>query len=129
LVENDQKYQYWLKGALEDLEVAKILADKRKVRHSLYFGHLVLEKILKSCISKSSGNIPPRIHNLLRLSEMIGLELTVEQTDLLSEMNVFNLAGRYPDVLEEFPDFKEVKCYLNKIEEMVRWLINQFFNP
>ncbi len=127
-MKNNQIYQFWLKGALEDLEVAKILAEKRKVRHSLYFGHLALEKILKSCFNKSTGNPPPRIHNLVRLSEMIGLELTSEQTDLLSEMNVFNLAGRYPDALEEFPDSEEVKRYLNKIEEMVKWLINQYLN-
>jgi len=45
---------------------------------------------------------------------MIDLEFSSEQIDLLSELNVFNLAGRYPDVLEEFPDLNEVKAIFRK---------------
>jgi len=47
VVENNQNYQYWLQGALEDLEVAKTLAEKGKIRHSLYFAHLVLGRNFK----------------------------------------------------------------------------------
>ncbi len=88
--------EYWLKTAEEDFEVGRHLIKFDKIRHGLFFINLALEKILKACLCKNLGKTPPKIHNLPRLAEMAGINLDDEQKVMLTEINEFNLEGRYP---------------------------------
>jgi len=112
-------------GAAEDWEVACDLVNQGKVRHGLFFTHLTLEKILKAVISKKIQQLAPRIHNLIRLAELTSLELDQKVIDLLSEINVFNIEGRYPESFIPHPSIKEAKDYIVRAEEVYQWLINQ----
>lgn len=90
---------YWLKTAKDDLETAQIIFDAgRNYHHCLFFCHLVLEKGLKANVVKATGKTPPKIHNLLLLTEKAKLVLTPEQKDFFLLMNTFNIEGRYPDM-------------------------------
>lgn len=42
-----------------------------------------------------------QLHNLIRLAEIAGLSLNSEQRDLLADINLFNIEGRYPDYNRE----------------------------
>ena len=66
-----------------------------KARHGLFLAHLALEKILKAIICRRTHDVPAKIHNLTRLSELAGLKLGEPQADVLADMNQFNLEGRY----------------------------------
>ena len=122
---NTQKHiEYWRQGVDEDFEVAQQLIRSNKIRHGLFFLHLSLEKILKAHICSHSNDIAPRLHNLIRLSELSGITVESEQTDFLSEMNLFNIEGRYPELWGVVPSQKEAEMFLNKTEEVLKWLSN-----
>jgi HEPN domain-containing protein len=121
----DRNLKYWLESAEEDWKVAGHLLEKGDYSHSLFFGHLTLEKTLKAIFVKKNRNIPPYTHRLVYLAEVGELKLTEEQTELLEVVTDFNIEARYPD--EEF-NFRK-KCtrefaeeYLKKIGEIKEWL-------
>lgn len=91
-----EQIAYWRDSAREDFEVAEQLVAARKNRHGLFFAHLALEKMLKSHVCRAIQDVAPRIHNLVRLSELTGMALPEHYRMLLSELNAFNLEGRYP---------------------------------
>jgi len=76
--------KYEFEFSMEDFEVAKQLIDSDKIRHGLFFLHLTLEKIIKSHVSLSTGDIAPRIHNLVRLAELSGISFQKERIEFFS---------------------------------------------
>jgi len=113
----------WRRGAEEDLDVAaKLIGDKR-IRHGLFFLHLALEKLLKALVCKKTLDLAPRIHNLVRLSEIALLELNQEQLDLLADLNSFNIEGRYPELNLPQLSMDEAMQYLKRAKELFQWLM------
>jgi len=81
---------------------------------------------IKAVFVKNNQNkIPPKIHNLVRLSELSLIELNEEQKIFLDEANDFNLEVRYPEYKNEFYKMctKELaEKYLSQIKEFLKWL-------
>lgn len=125
----EEHINYWLESAQHDLESAESLFNSAKYDWSLFVAHLVLEKTIKSIFVQNNQNkIPPKIHNLVRLSELSLLELNEEQRIFLDEVNDFNLEVRYPEYKKELYKFcsKEVaEKYLSQIKELLKWLKSQ----
>ncbi|MBI5187357.1 MAG: HEPN domain-containing protein [Nitrospinae bacterium] len=122
----NQQVDYWLKSAAHDLEAAESLFQNQKYDWCLFIGHLVIEKVLKAFYVKDNNEIPPKIHNLLRLAERTGLLFSDIQKQFLGEVNRFNIETRYPDTLHSFykvctEEFTEE--YFKKIKEMYQWLL------
>jgi len=84
-----------------------------------------LEKALKGHICKCTLDLPPRIHNLARLAGLSGLEISLESLDILTEMNSFNIEGRYPAGLIPLPSPEEAKNYFSRAEGVFQWLMRQ----
>jgi len=121
--------QHWLDSADDDLDTAEKLFTVGKYDWCLFLGHLVLEKALKAHYVKDNGNqMPPRIHNLVKLAEKTHLVLTEEQVLFLNEVSDFNLEVRYPQYKTEFRqkcnrEFCETK--FAKIKGYHKWLESQ----
>ena len=85
-----------------------------------------MEKTLKAIYVKNNDNkLPPKIHNLVRLSELSNVVLNEEQKLFLDKINDFNLEVRYPEYKNEFYKTctKEyAEGYLTKIREYYQWL-------
>jgi len=64
---------------------------------ALFYGQLVLEKLLKAKIVEVTKEQAPKIHDLLRLAKLASLSFTEEQLVFLDEMSEFNIEARYPD--------------------------------
>jgi HEPN domain-containing protein len=94
----NKNVKYWFNESIESLKTAKILLKNQRTLECAFFCHLAIEKVLKAFIANRLNVIPPKIHNLLLLAEQSGLskELTDEQLDFLSELNIYQLEGRYP---------------------------------
>lgn len=73
-------------------------------------------------VVKQTGDVPPRIHSLIRLAEIAGLELDEAQDDFLRVFGVFQLEGRYPDSQLSALDGGIVRGELSKAREIVEWL-------
>jgi HEPN domain-containing protein len=107
------------------LQVAQDLIKRQRTRHGLFFLHLALEKLLKALVCRQTQDLAPRTHNLIRLAELAGVSLDETQVHTLSEINAFNLEGRYPDALAPLPSLSEAKGYLREAEAVYRWLMSQ----
>lgn len=119
--------EYWLNSSEEDYNVMKYLYKGKKNSYCLFFGHLVIQKLLKGLYSKNNEENPYTIksHNLLALAEKCNLELTEEQVEKLQIITQFNISARYDDYKETF----NKKCTdeytsekIKDIEEVRIWL-------
>jgi len=118
--------QFWMDSADDDLDTAERLFSAEKFDWCLFLGHLVLEKALKAhYVQDNENQMPPRIHNLVKLAEKTSLPLNEELRVFLDEVTDFNLEVRYPGYKKEF----QSKCTrefcerrFSKIKEHCKWL-------
>jgi HEPN domain-containing protein len=116
---------HWRRGAEEDWEVARELVELNRIRHGLFLAHLALEKMLKAHVIRMTQAPAPKIHNLARLSELSGLHLTEELEDTLADMNVFNIEGRYAEMMTPSPSREMADAIMLRVKEAIEWLILQ----
>ncbi len=117
-----KRFEFWKCSSEEEIKAASVLFKKKKLRQSLFFFHLSLEKILKALFIKKKGEHPPITHNLKYLSEQIEMELSEDMESFLIEATAFNIEARYPD--EDTPplEYKYVKEKYNEALETLKWL-------
>ncbi len=99
MVDPGKQIVYWRSGAEEDWEVAADLIRLGRLRHGLFFAHLALEKLLKAHVCRKTQDLPPRLHQLLRLAERSDLKLSETQRVFLARFDRHSLEGRYPGTL------------------------------
>ena len=93
---------YWQKSAEEDWITVQTLFSEKRFLHSLFFAHLALEKLCKAnWVRCNEENVPPKIHNLIKLIKTTDLDLTIIQLSFIEMFNDFQIEGRYPDYLFE----------------------------
>ena len=118
---------YWIESSDEDYNVMNVLYRNKKNSYCLFFGHVVIEKLLKAHYANRNKNAPhaAKSHDLLYLAEKTKLELTERQEDLLDTITRFNMNARYDNYKKEF----YLKCtdeytkqQVNNIEEVRIWL-------
>ncbi len=126
MIDIGKQIEHWRSGAGEDWEVARDLVARGKVRHGLFFAHLALEKTLKAHVCRTTNELAPPIHNLVRLAAAANLSLKPEQRDLLAEVNSFNIEGRYPELFLPLPSASESAAYLVRIGELLECLKDRF---
>ena len=90
----------WINSATDDFDTAKSLFALKRYSGSLFFCHLVLEKMLKAVYIMVNDTYPPLIHKLAKLAKDSKLDLTDEQIDDLNEITTFNVEARY-DIFKE----------------------------
>lgn len=73
MIDVEKQVAYWRDGAQEDWAVARELVGNGRTRHGLFFVHLALEKVLKAHVCRQTRDLAPRIHNLVRLAELTGV--------------------------------------------------------
>lgn len=67
---------YWKTTAEKDWTAVEHLFEKGDYLHSLFFAHLVLEKLMKAhWVKDNQGSIPPKVHNLVYLAGQTRLSL------------------------------------------------------
>lgn len=88
----EQHIKFWLDSADHDLGAAESLFNSGKFDWCLFLGHLVLEKALKAVYVRDNANeMPPRVHNLVKLAEATELKLDEDIKLFLDEITDFNL--------------------------------------
>lgn len=121
-----QKFiEYWNKGAEDDFKTAQVLFDSGRNHHSLFFCHLVIEKMLKAVVTKNTKEPAPYGHSLVRLAELTGLDFSQSQLDDLAEITTFNIRARYDDHKRNFykkATKKFTQNYIYKTRKLYLWL-------
>lgn len=125
----EEVINYWKKSSERDWKAAQDLANAGNFVQALFFAHLVIEKLLKSCwIQENKIDVPPRTHNLEYLFTQTGLSMPVEDIDELRIMNAWNIEGRYQDYKDLIFKTTTKEYIENKFEIVNRiriWLIEQ----
>jgi HEPN domain-containing protein len=128
-VTKEEHITYWRESAQHDMESSEIIFDSGRYDWCLFIGHLALEKILKAIfVDKNDNAMPPKIHNLVRLAEILEIELSEEQKLSLDRINDFNIQTRYPDYRLEFYkrcDAAYATAHLARIKEFYQWFTSR----
>ena len=95
-------------------------------RYGLFFVHLAIEKLLKAHFCLHTGELAPRTYNLVYLAERAGLNVDTMQSDVLADLNPFNIEGRYPSPQLPGPTADEAKTQFQRAEEIYEWLTRLF---
>jgi HEPN domain-containing protein len=122
MINIEKQIEYWKTGAFNDLDSAKILIERNRLLHGLFFCHLVIEKIIKAHVVQQTKDLAPRSHNLIFLSEKAKLELNEDGEIFLGILMKYQLQGRYPDYNPIIPVKSKVNDYLIKTEKLLIWL-------
>ncbi|MCX6579466.1 MAG: HEPN domain-containing protein [Candidatus Aminicenantes bacterium] len=117
-----KRFEFWKNAASEEINAAAVLLKNKKLRQSLFFIHLSLEKILKALFIKEKKEHPPITHNLKYIAEKIPLELPEKYEKFLIEATAFNIEARYPDEDSSPPGFQYVNDKYNEAMEVLKWL-------
>jgi len=125
MVDVRKQVDYWRTSSDEDFAAAESLLEKSHLRHCLFFAHLAIEKMLKAHVTRQTEDVPPRMHNLVRLAEIGGLKLDTERQEFLREFGVYQLEGRYPDSEQISLDLDVAGVEISRAREMLEWLKKQ----
>lgn len=125
----NKQIDYWKISAEHDWKIALDLFKTKHYDACLFFCHLTLEKLLKGLFVKFNNDSAPYIHDLAKLGNLAGLNLTDEQITNLRIISQFNIAGRYDNFKQEFykqctKDYTEK--YLSITNHFYLWLKEKF---
>lgn len=100
--DQEKLIDYWTETAAHDFETMKSLYQGSRYDAALFFGHIVLEKMLKALVVKNTGDHAPYTHNLVQLAEIGNAPLSDQDMSFLREANTFNIEARYPEAKLRF---------------------------
>ena len=121
--------QYWLDIADYDVETAKAMLNTGRYLYVGFMCHQAIEKALKAIIARDceEGEIPPKIHHLLKLADRAGLfgKMSPEQQSFIKTLNPMNVEARYPEYKEQIASgLSNDVCaeILSETEKMLCWI-------
>ena len=121
----EKTINYWLTSSEDDFRVMMSLYQSKNYNWALFLGHITVEKLLKAYYVKKYQTHAPFIHDLYRLAELCGLELTEENANCLDKITSFNINARYEDYKREFHTLCTAafaKEWIEKINALQQWI-------
>ncbi|MHB9027201.1 MAG: HEPN domain-containing protein [Candidatus Latescibacterota bacterium] len=119
--------QNWIDQAKYDLDAAQVMLNACRYIYVFFLCQQAVEKALKARIVGLTGELPPRIHNLIKLAEIAEVELNFEQTRLYKELSTYYIQTRYPEEIRAMGSIltREFTTeYFQKTEETLQWLFS-----
>ena len=116
---------HWIETSNDDFKTINKLFQSKTYNWALFIGHISVEKLLKALYVKLRARHAPAIHNLYRLSELCGIELTEKYSDWLDTITSFNINARYEDYKKEFYHLctrKYAELWIDRIKELRKWI-------
>jgi HEPN domain-containing protein len=120
--------EFWVNQAKNDWDAVNTLFFGKNYLQSLFFAHLVIEKLCKAWIKHNTGNVPPRTHNLNYILSFTPIELNEEKSEFLLTLNRFQLEGRYPEYLTQLHNICNesfTKSLIETTNELRLWLLGK----
>ena len=119
--------KFWLDKSNEDLISAKVMLDSARYSWCAFICQQALEKCLKAGYVKKKNQIPPYIHKLERLCEVLELSPPVVILDSIIKIDKYYIVSRYPTYRKEveISDKKIAEEVYKHTKEIYKWLIKQ----
>ena len=126
----EEKVQYWLDIATEDLDLAEFLFTSKRWLYSAFMCHQVIEKMLKAYWTATCDDVPPYIHEHKRLAELCGLyeQMNDEQCYFIEEIRPMNIEARYPDYKRSIANSlneEKIKKIVEQTKQMQQWILQK----
>jgi HEPN domain-containing protein len=121
----DKDILYWISLSRYDINTAKAMLTSRRYLYVLFTCQQAIEKMLKALVIKNTGNFPPKIHDLVKLLTIAGIESTDEKREFLAKLNYYYIETRYPAELSKISKLIKRQTALNifnETREMLTWL-------
>lgn len=77
----------WMDQARYDLETARAMLDSGRYLYVMFCCQQAVEKALKAKIVAKTGELPPRIHILVKLAENASIPLDSEKLRLFRDLS------------------------------------------
>ena len=126
-LDKEDYINYWITTSAGDWKAVQQLFKGKNYIQSLFFAHLVLEKIIKAYwVRDNNTDHPPKIHNLVALVKQTKLKLPDNDLQFLAAMNDFQLEGRYPDYANKLFKMyrqKQTNEVLDKVKDLRKCLL------
>ena len=119
--------QKWVERAEYDVETARAMLAAGRYLYVLFCCQQAVEKALKALIVERTGELPPRIHSLPRLAEVLALAPDEERTEFFAALSTFYVQSRYPEQMEPLATAatrRKAETILRKTEKTVQWLLS-----
>ncbi len=123
----NEQSRYWIELADYDFDTASAMLDTKRYLYVGFMCHQSIEKGLKAVCSIQNEEVPPRIHNLIRLAENCGLFAKMNETQrkTLFLLNPLNIESRYPsykgNLISQLTD-ERCKEIINNTKELLTWI-------
>jgi HEPN domain-containing protein len=117
----------WVEQARYDLDIARAMQDSGRYLYVVFCCQQAVEKALKAIIVKQTHDFPPRLHNLLRLSEMAGVTLERDREAFIGELSGYYIQTRYPEEMEPLGQAlprETAEEALREAQEVTEWLLS-----
>lgn len=87
----------WLEQARYDVETARAMLAAGRYLYVLFCCQQAVEKALKSVVAARTGEMPPRLHNLMTLAEKAQIQPNEAQAEWLRRLTNYYIRSRYPE--------------------------------
>jgi HEPN domain-containing protein len=104
----------WITQADYDYDTARIMRQSGRNFYAVFMCHMAVEKALKALVFQSTGDIPPKTHNLFWLLSKIEVKPPRLIGEFVIKLNEANVATRYPEELSEM-----IRIYNDSITDSI----------
>jgi len=117
----------WWAQARRDFRIAAHSHASRDYEVSVFFCEQAAQKALKALLLQRTSRMPPKIHNLVELGRMAGVDR--ETRDFLADLTPHYMMTRYPDaagvVTSELYDGRISLRFLRGTKKVMEWCRNR----
>jgi HEPN domain-containing protein len=117
--------EQWAQQARYDLETARAMLESGRYLYVLFCCQQGVEKLIKGVIAERTGEMPPRLHNLVTLANQAALEVDPDRAALMRDLVRYYIETRYPDQIAALGlgvTRQKAQEVLRQTEALVQWL-------
>jgi len=112
----------WVEVAESDLRMAYVALEHDFYQQTVFYCQQSLEKLMKAIWTEQHGmGTHPRVHNLVKLADGLGLEVPVQWRNLLVDLTDQIFPSRYPEAGWRY-NREVAEEYYDLTQELFAWL-------
>ena len=126
----EDKYQYWLSYAQNDLESAEVMMKSGRWFYTIFMCQQAIEKLVKGLYILYADDNVPRLHDINGILDRFKDKFPEKPTDymvgIFDTLSQFYLRSRCPDYYTELVSqatMETVKILYEKSKEAFKWLL------
>lgn len=121
----DKDIRYWMDLSSYDFETAEAMLESGRYLYVLFCCQQSIEKRLKGLVTKNTGQLTPKTHDLLRLVGVARIDISDERELFLRKLTNYYIPTRYPEEVADLMtqvNRQLAERYLISTKETLEWL-------